>query len=67
MAAYRVAPDQTHAGALALNSGMDQDLEYPGYNDFDIIFDRFSCISQPHPTPHAPCAVSYPVPVPIGC
>ena len=29
-AGYRVAPDQTHAGALALNSGMDQDLEFPG-------------------------------------
>merc|ERR1719174_918898 len=30
VARYRVAPDQVHAGALAMNAGMDQDLEYPG-------------------------------------
>ena len=30
VAGYRVAKDQTHAGALSLLSGMDQDLEFPG-------------------------------------
>jgi beta-glucosidase len=30
VAKYRVASDQTHAGALSLLSGMDQDLEFPG-------------------------------------
>ena len=27
---YKVAKDQLHAGALALNAGTDQDLEFPG-------------------------------------
>ena len=30
VAAYRVAADQLHAGAMALNAGTDQDLEFPG-------------------------------------
>jgi hypothetical protein len=29
VAGYRVASDQTHAGALSMLSGMDQDLEFP--------------------------------------
>ena len=29
--------------------------------------DHFSRTSQPHPTPHAPCAILYVVPMLIGC
>ena len=37
------------------------------YGNFDITLDHFSRISQPHPTPHAPCATPLLVPIPIGC
>jgi beta-glucosidase len=30
VAGFRVAADQVHAGALAMNAGTDQDLEFPG-------------------------------------
>lgn len=30
VAGYKVAADQLHAGAMALNAGTDQDLEFPG-------------------------------------
>ena len=37
------------------------------YNDFDIILDHFSRVSQLHPNPHALWAVFYLVPRLTAC
>ena len=37
------------------------------YSNFDIILDRFSRVSQLHPTPHAPCDILYLVPMLVVC
>ena len=44
-----------------------QEFVPPWYNDFDIILDPNSRVSQPHTTRYAPCNMLYFVPVLIGC
>ena len=56
--------DYSWTGKTLVLHGADQ---HAPYNDFDIILDHFSRTAQLHPTPHAPCAMIYLVPILIGC
>ena len=49
-------PDQDFLLSLRAQAGAGGP---PLYSNFDITLDHFSRISQPHPTPRAPCAMLY--------